>query len=62
MSGYSLFREIPAGTQSDTVPLPNIVANQPTKIAVLTSNAQHFSAFFRVNNPSNVEVGIGSRC
>jgi|GEM_PF-1372291 len=61
MSGYSLFREIPAGTQSDTVLLPNIVANQPTKIGVLTSNASTFQPFFRVNNASNVEVGIGSR-
>ncbi|MEG4022726.1 hypothetical protein, partial [Microcoleus sp. S13C4] len=60
MSGYSLFREIPAGTQSDTVLLPNIVANQPTKIGVLTSNDNTFNPFFRVNNASNVEVGIGS--
>jgi hypothetical protein len=34
MSGYSLLREIPAGTESDNVRLPNIVANQPTKIAL----------------------------
>ena len=59
MSGYSLLREIPAGTESDNVRLPNIVANQPTKIAVLPGNSSTFKPFLKVNNPSSVEVASG---
>jgi len=58
MSGYSLFREI-IPNQSDTVSLPNIVANQPTKIAVLTRDDTTFKPFLKVNNLSSVEVASG---
>lgn len=61
MSDYSLLREIiPNQNQSDTFSLPNIVTNQRTQIAVITSDLGKFSPFLQVNNPSNVEVALSS--
>ncbi|MEK0195954.1 hypothetical protein, partial [Microcoleus anatoxicus] len=60
MSGYSLSRQIPGGTGSDNFPLPNIVANQLTKIAVISANSDNFSPFLTVNNPSGAEIGNGN--
>ena len=60
MSGYSLSRQIPGGTGSDNFPLPNIVANQLTNIAVISANTNTFKPFLTVNNPSGAEIGNGN--
>jgi Ca2+-binding RTX toxin-like protein len=57
MSGYSLSRQIIPTDSSVNIPLPNIVANQRTQIAVIAANT--FQPFLRVNNPSSVEVASG---
>lgn len=60
MSGYSLSRQIPGGNGSDNFPLPNIVSNQLTNIAVISADTNKFSPFLTVNNPSGAEIGNGN--